>query len=62
MSDPATRNRSRATADMVARTANVSRVAGGRHLAGENYAFCDGHVKWLSQTAVPPSDTRFTVH
>lgn len=30
MSDPATRNRSRATADMVARTANVSRVAVSR--------------------------------
>jgi DNA-binding LacI/PurR family transcriptional regulator len=30
LSDPATRNRSRATADMVARTANVSRVAVSR--------------------------------
>lgn len=24
-----------------------------RHLEGGNYAFCDGHVKWLKPTAIP---------
>lgn len=30
-----------------------------RHLEGENYAFVDGHVKWLARTAVPQADARF---
>jgi prepilin-type N-terminal cleavage/methylation domain-containing protein/prepilin-type processing-associated H-X9-DG protein len=40
----------------------------GRHLEGENYAFADGHVKWLARTSVifqiSPlnQDIRFTVH
>jgi prepilin-type N-terminal cleavage/methylation domain-containing protein len=41
------------------------RTIGGRHFEGENYAFCDGHVKWLKQSSVIFSatpDIRFTVH
>ena len=38
----------------------------GRHLEGENYAFVDGHVKWLARKSVPYTstnvDVRFTVH
>ena len=41
----------------------------GLHLGGENYAFADGHVKWLARNSVifnvgPPltQDIRFTVH
>ncbi len=26
----------------------------GRHLDGANYAFCDGHIKWLKGAAVAP--------
>jgi len=44
-------------------------LAGGKgiHLDGENYAFADGHVKWLSRVSVPyisatNQDPRFTVH
>jgi len=29
------------------------RAAGSRHNAGANHAFCDGHSKWLTPTAVP---------
>jgi prepilin-type N-terminal cleavage/methylation domain-containing protein/prepilin-type processing-associated H-X9-DG protein len=28
--------------------------ATGRHLEGANYAFCDGHVKWLKGSSVSP--------
>jgi prepilin-type N-terminal cleavage/methylation domain-containing protein/prepilin-type processing-associated H-X9-DG protein len=38
----------------------------GRHLEGENYAFADGHVKWLARKSVPftstNEDIRFTIH
>jgi prepilin-type N-terminal cleavage/methylation domain-containing protein/prepilin-type processing-associated H-X9-DG protein len=38
----------------------------GRHLEGDNYAFVDGHVKWLARKSVPYTsstvDPRFTVH
>jgi prepilin-type N-terminal cleavage/methylation domain-containing protein/prepilin-type processing-associated H-X9-DG protein len=39
----------------------------GRHLDGENYAFADGHVKWLARKSVPYNsatdrDIRFSVH
>lgn len=33
-----------------------------RHNGGTNYAFCDGHVKWLPQKAVPDTDPRFFIH
>jgi prepilin-type N-terminal cleavage/methylation domain-containing protein/prepilin-type processing-associated H-X9-DG protein len=41
---------------------NDGRVAGGRHLGGENYLFVDGHVKWLPQAGVLDSDVRYTLH
>jgi prepilin-type N-terminal cleavage/methylation domain-containing protein/prepilin-type processing-associated H-X9-DG protein len=38
----------------------------GRHLEGDNYAFVDGHVKWLARKSVPynstTTDVRFTAH
>lgn len=38
----------------------------GRHLEGENYAFADGHVKWLSRKSVrynaTTQDIRFSIH
>ena len=34
----------------------------GRHFGGENYAFCDGHVKWYSQASVSETDPRWDVH
>ena len=33
-----------------------------RHNGGTNYAFCDGHVKWLSMKDVPDTDKRFFRH
>jgi prepilin-type N-terminal cleavage/methylation domain-containing protein/prepilin-type processing-associated H-X9-DG protein len=30
-----------------------------RHLAGDNYLYADGHVKWHSRTSVPATDPRF---
>ena len=34
-----------------------------KHLEGDNYAFADGHVKWLSNAAVnPATDIRYTRH
>ena len=35
---------------------NAPRV---RHFDGENYAFCDGHVKWLKRSSVTLTDTRW---
>jgi prepilin-type N-terminal cleavage/methylation domain-containing protein/prepilin-type processing-associated H-X9-DG protein len=41
-------------------------VSTGLHLEGENYAFADGHVKWLARKSVPfttaKEDIRFTIH
>ena len=44
----------------------------GLHLEGENYAYCDGHVKWYNRSSVvwdsvgaqpsPATDPRFYVH
>jgi len=34
----------------------------GLHMDGENYAFADGHVKWMKRFALPPLDPRFQVH
>lgn len=33
-----------------------------RHNDGTNYAFCDGHVKWLPMKDVPDTDRRFFIH
>ena len=45
---------------------NVCRVVGGRHFAGDDYLYADGHVKWLNQSSVvggsTPSDIRFSLH
>jgi len=35
--------------------------AEGRHSGGENYGFCDGHVKWVRRAAAPDDDVRFTL-
>jgi prepilin-type N-terminal cleavage/methylation domain-containing protein/prepilin-type processing-associated H-X9-DG protein len=32
------------------------------HSEGENYLYCDGHVKWLPRKATLASDVRFTIH
>jgi prepilin-type N-terminal cleavage/methylation domain-containing protein len=32
------------------------------HSMGENYLYCDGHVKWLRRSATLASDVRFTIH
>ena len=51
-----------------ARSANRPDLAPGigRHLEGENYAFADGHVKWLSRKSVSftttVQDARFAIH
>ena len=31
----------------------VQGITYGRHSGGDNYAFCDGHAKWLAYAAVP---------
>jgi len=36
-----------------ASSSNTSQVYIGRHLEGSNYAFVDGHVKWLNSTKAP---------
>ena len=45
---------------------NAWRLNAGRHFEGENYAYCDGHVKWLKQDQAPYNaasiDGRFAVH
>jgi hypothetical protein len=33
----------------------------GLHFEGENYAFADGHVKYLNRKSVPDTDVRFTL-
>ena len=38
------------------------RADGGRHLEGDNFAYMDGHVKWLNSTSVPEGDQRFKIH
>jgi prepilin-type processing-associated H-X9-DG protein len=51
--------------DAPADGSNAWRTTGGRHFDGDNYAFCDGHVKWLKQSSVfwgSSPDVRFTVH
>lgn len=38
----------------------------GLHLSGDNYAFADGHAKWLARASVPfnspATDIRFSIH
>lgn len=41
---------------------NICRPVTARHSEGENYAFCDGHVKWFKDAAVLYTDVRFTSH
>ena len=58
------------TADYTAQKGDCGRTPQGaaikpsnsRHLEGDNYAFADGHVKWLSHEAVRGGDIRFTKH
>jgi prepilin-type N-terminal cleavage/methylation domain-containing protein/prepilin-type processing-associated H-X9-DG protein len=33
-----------------------------RHLGGNNYAYVDGHVKWLAHASVLTTDARFSLH
>lgn len=42
--------------------ASSAAETGPRHFDGENYAFCDGHVKWLTRNSVPASDSRWSIH
>lgn len=44
------------------RVGHFEGVAGGLHFDGQNYAFVDGHVKFLVRSTVPDSDPRFTVN
>ena len=40
---------------------NYDTTKEGRHLEGDNYAFVDGHVKWLARKGVPYTDAGATV-
>jgi len=37
-------------------------IPAGQHFDGQNYAFVDGHVKYLLRSNVPDTDVRFTIN
>ncbi len=41
------------TTDLERNSYGIGEEPAFRHLNGANYAFADGHVKWLAQTAIP---------
>jgi prepilin-type N-terminal cleavage/methylation domain-containing protein/prepilin-type processing-associated H-X9-DG protein len=41
---------------------DMMRVQPGRHFDGDNYAFADGHVKYLVRSNVRYDDARFALH